>query len=703
MTVTQRILLHVAAGAGLVIAVTTTVTYAIVFNGSRERDLRHLETYVSERAKRESAGFQQVQNNLAMVRGQFLKRMEIAIPTDYRMRWNERFRLFPDGAWRSREQFSDGRRWSTLWAHKDVVLTPEWQIQVLRGQDICNDLLPGWVDSFPSLYFVLQGPANIGFDPRIPSWVWDTPADYDPTELEWFQLALPKVKPAEGFYWTGAIEEPTTKMPIVSVYLPIERNGKFLGSVGHDINVNRLLDETARSEFVGAMHVIFRRDGRLIAHPTKRAAILASKGQLRMQDSGEPDLVSLYQLVAARPEPQFSGYDDLSGSYYSVARLAGPEWFFVTTIPRDQLQLQAFQSAQWVLWSGLGSLALLLGFLATVLRRQIALPLAELTRATRQIGGGDTAARAEIHGHDEFGELARAFNDMAGGVASRDAELRQLNQELEQRVAMRTTELTETNRRLDESREEALRSLARERELRELKSDFVSLVSHEFRTPLEIIMSSADNLIRYHDRLPAEKRGELLTTINKSVRRMSGMMEEVLVLGRLETEGMTFKPRPFDFSAFCRRVRDEIESATNGRCPIHLELDAPAEHANGDESVVRHIFTNLLSNAVKYSAENARVDFVARRAGDMAEFRVIDRGCGIPGADQKRLFQAFHRGSNVRQIPGTGLGLLIVRRCVDLHRGSIACESEEGRGTTFTVRLPLFAGAREDEGHAMEV
>jgi signal transduction histidine kinase len=257
-------------------------------------------------------------------------------------------------------------------------------------------------------------------------------------------------------------------------------------------------------------------------------------------------------------------------------------------------------------------------------------------------------------------------------------------------VTLRTTELTEANRNLAEAREEALRLLARERELNELKSDFVSLVSHEFRTPLEIILSSADNLERYQDRLPPEKRAQLLQTIHKSVRRMSGMMEEVLVLGRVESARMEFKPVPFDLHVFCQRLSEEIQSATGRRCPIDLQLDGVPQTVQGDETVLRHILSNLLSNAVKYSVEGQPVTFTVARDGLDVIFRVTDRGCGIPEADQPRLFQAFHRGSNVRQIPGTGLGLVIVLRCVDLSGGKVQCESLEGRGTTFTVRLPLL-------------
>jgi len=237
---------------------------------------------------------------------------------------------------------------------------------------------------------------------------------------------------------------------------------------------------------------------------------------------------------------------------------------------------------------------------------------------------------------------------------------------------------------------EMQQALEKERELNQLKSDFVSLVSHEFRTPLEVIMSSADNLDRYHDRLLPEKREQLLRTINKSVRRMSGMMDEVLVLGRLESDRMTFKPAAFELRAFCQRMCDEIEAATAKRCPIQLEINNSPEQAFGDENVLRHIFTNLLSNAVKYSPPDQHIVLRARRLGQDVIFEIQDHGCGIPEADQKRLFQAFHRGSNVRQIPGTGLGLLIVQRCVELHGGEIQFQSIEGQGTTFTLKLPLF-------------
>jgi PAS domain S-box-containing protein len=237
------------------------------------------------------------------------------------------------------------------------------------------------------------------------------------------------------------------------------------------------------------------------------------------------------------------------------------------------------------------------------------------------------------------------------------------------------------------------KALAKEKELGELKSNFVSMVSHEFRTPLGIIMSSSEILERYLERLGPEQRVEQLQAVRKSVRRMAGLMEEVLLLGKAEAGQMEFKPVAIDLAAFCSRLTDELLSATDRRCPIHFRADPLPPYASGDESLLRHIFTNLLANAVKYSQPGSPVHFSAGSASGQAVFRVRDQGLGIPEVDQERLFRAFHRGGNVGHIPGTGLGLSIVKRCVDLHGGTIEVESTEAAGTTFIVSLPLFGDA----------
>jgi signal transduction histidine kinase len=260
-----------------------------------------------------------------------------------------------------------------------------------------------------------------------------------------------------------------------------------------------------------------------------------------------------------------------------------------------------------------------------------------------------------------------------------------LRRQVSQRTAQLQTEVAERRR----AQTELNHALAAERELSELRSRLVSIVSHEFRTPLGVILSAAQNLDSYFERLSSEQRRKQLDHVIQASGHMAKVMENVLFLGRAESGKMEFKPTPLDLPKFCEEVANQVASSMEKRCPIQLHLDT-CPPARGDEALLRHILTNLLSNAVKYSPERSPVEFTLERQNGKVLFRVRDRGIGIPVADQKQLFTAFHRARNAVNVPGTGLGLVIVKRCVELHGGEIAYRSAEGTGTTFTVQLRLF-------------
>lgn len=237
---------------------------------------------------------------------------------------------------------------------------------------------------------------------------------------------------------------------------------------------------------------------------------------------------------------------------------------------------------------------------------------------------------------------------------------------------------------------EMLKALAREKELSQLKSNFVSMVSHEFRTPLGIIQSSAELLSDFLKKMTPEERQVHLESIFRNTRRMAGMMEEILVLSRLDAGKLDFQPASIDLAAFCGQAVGEVFSATSRLCPIELAVAPRLPSARADERLLSHILTNLLSNAVKYSKPGVAVRFDVAREGTEALLVIRDRGIGISEDDQQMLFNAFHRGANVGSRPGTGLGLLLVKRCVELHHGKVRIESEIGAGTTVVVRLPVF-------------
>lgn len=251
-----------------------------------------------------------------------------------------------------------------------------------------------------------------------------------------------------------------------------------------------------------------------------------------------------------------------------------------------------------------------------------------------------------------------------------------LNQSLEKRVEERTAELAA--------------ALTQQTELAKLKTNFVSLVSHEFRTPLGVIMSASDVLQRYFERLTPEKRERHLDMIISSTRNLAALVEEVLILGRVEEGRLHVAPASIDLEKICHTLCDEMQSATKGTNPIHFRALPSLDGAVSDESLLRHIVCNLLSNAVKYSEPGNPVQFTVERRDTNAVLTFQDHGIGIPEEDQARLFTSFSRGTNVGQRPGTGLGLLVVQRCVALHGGTLDLKSAVGTGTTVTVTLPVF-------------
>jgi signal transduction histidine kinase len=243
------------------------------------------------------------------------------------------------------------------------------------------------------------------------------------------------------------------------------------------------------------------------------------------------------------------------------------------------------------------------------------------------------------------------------------------------------------------AQEDMRRALEKQRELADLKSRFVSMTSHEFRTPLAAIQSSAELLRDYWPRLPEDERAELVGIISASVRRMSGMLDNVLAIGKADAEKLEFNPQPLDLRAFCGAVVEEVQRAAEAPAAAQVQVRVAVESCvvQADEKLLRHILGNLLGNALKYSAGGA-VHFEVDCRPESVAFTVADRGIGIPEDDLPHLFEAFHRARNVGAITGTGLGLAIVKRCVDLHGGTIEVESRVGDGTRFVVTLPRVEG-----------
>ncbi len=232
-----------------------------------------------------------------------------------------------------------------------------------------------------------------------------------------------------------------------------------------------------------------------------------------------------------------------------------------------------------------------------------------------------------------------------------------------------------------------LATLDHERELNQMKSSFVNTISHEFRTPLGIIMFASGLLHRLDSKLEASERDEQFHAIDEAVGRMNDLVEQALSLGRAETTGPRLETAGIE--TLCRRLADEVQSSTAHRSPIIIKVPSPLPPAHTDVTMMRTIVGNLVSNAIKYSPAGSPVEVLLQREGDHLVIRVRDHGPGLCSDDLPHLFSMFYRGSNVTGTPGTGLGLAIVKRCAEVLGGSVRASNALDGGAIFEVTLPL--------------
>ena len=275
-------------------------------------------------------------------------------------------------------------------------------------------------------------------------------------------------------------------------------------------------------------------------------------------------------------------------------------------------------------------------------------PIKAMTATIRRMGKGDLSARVDVHASGELKELADSYNAMAEKIEN-----------------------------FDQSR-----------------SQFVQNASHELKTPLATMKLLLENLI-YQPDMPVELRAEFMQDMNHEIDRLSGIITDLLTLTKMDSEEAAIKAEKFDFTELCIGAVHALQpAAEKGRLTMTMDI-AKDVTLQGDESKLGQVVYNLIDNAIKYTPEGGSIFVTMKMDGRNAVFAVKDTGVGIPQEDAKHIFDRFYRVDKARsrETGGTGLGLSIVRQMVQLHGGEIKVDSTYGKGSTFTVTLPLRKGA----------
>lgn len=266
--------------------------------------------------------------------------------------------------------------------------------------------------------------------------------------------------------------------------------------------------------------------------------------------------------------------------------------------------------------------------------------------------------------------------------------LKNYNVELERQVKKRTLILREAIDQLEKTKLELNNALEKERELNEMKSRFVSMASHEFRTPLATILSSLSLVTKYGEINEKEKQRTHINKIKVSVNNLTDILNDVLSVSKLDEGKVTFHPEDFLLAEFVSDCVSDLQPIAKTGQIIHYKHTGPAS-IHFDKKLLKHILFNLVSNAIKFSPEDQAIDVQTKVLKRSWTLTIKDRGIGIPETDQKHLFERFHRGRNATNIQGTGLGLNIVARITEMLEGKISYESKENAGTIFTLTFPI--------------
>jgi signal transduction histidine kinase len=247
--------------------------------------------------------------------------------------------------------------------------------------------------------------------------------------------------------------------------------------------------------------------------------------------------------------------------------------------------------------------------------------------------------------------------------------------------------LSRTQQELQQARAEALRALEQEKELNRLKSEFIALVTHDFHTPLVSIQGFISLLRQSCSTLPLETQNRYFNKIDASVDHLMYLLEQVLLIGKSESGKLNCYPIPFKLREFCQELLESFQLQRD-RPAIVFSYTGEDTEVELDPALLRQILINLLTNAIKYSPDDCSVYLTVEVKTDTIVLQVQDQGIGIPPEEQAHLFELFYRCSNVQSIRGSGLGLAVVKTCVNAHNGEIQIASQLGQGTMVTVTLP---------------
>jgi two-component system, NtrC family, sensor kinase len=690
---------------------------------------QELEKSIRERGQNESRRFQLAQENLSLLRDRLTTDFSAPIGPNVSTEFDQIFRPWNDRTLRNFPQnqpikeFKSDRYPTAVLGQtaegKAVSLNPEQKQQAIIAHQLIGSYGAAWTKQFADLY---TENLTVNYWQGVPTGLTSKPELYQPKE-EYFYIADPAHNPARKPAWTGVYLDPSVNIWMVSAIVPVYRADRFLGVVGHDIVLTDLLSAALNKWREGTTSFVIRPDGKLIAHPEYMDEIRQAQGQLSIESIKDQHLKQIFDRLQQVNEPTVVLDNAAHDEFVAVTKLAGPDWYLVTLYPKSLMAANTMSTAQFILVSGLGALALEIWLLAGVLRHQIATPLKELTAASNQLADGDFTIRLNADRDDELGLLANAFNRMA-------EQLKTAFEQMENRVTDRTASLQATVEELHRTQAQMVQS-----EKMSALGQLVAGVAHEINNPIGFLNGSIKNAQDYfgevfeHLKLYQQHYPHPVAAIQASAEELdiAYVIEDLpKLLGSMHNATDRIKLISTSLRTFSRadtehtvaaNIHDGIDStllilkyrlkANEQRPEITIVRDygeLPAIHCFPGQ--LNQVFMNILANAIEVFDEMAQqkdlfadtenpqsiviqthLNTSQNTSQNHIQINLRDNGKGMNETVRRRVFDHLFTTKEVGK--GTGLGLSIAHQIiVEKHGGTIDVESTIGQGTQFVITIP---------------
>ncbi|HEX8437664.1 HAMP domain-containing protein, partial [Archangium sp.] len=436
------------ARIGVIIALTTLVSYLHMLHTLRTEALAQLEQHVSERIQREETIFLLAEDNHVVLKKALEERIRALTAEEVSARFDKLFVHLPDGSVRNRPEGFDGTRMPGVFVPKGVPVDLDMRRRLLASYDVLTQYAPAFHVRFTDTFITLpEGPIII-YWPERPTWCQDAQPDFFVTTQEYFPTSLPENNPERRTVWSDVNTDEVSGKSMSSSTTPLDVDGRHVASISQDVLLEELVSRTVNDHLPGAYNVLLGDNGKIIARPGLSRAGAANSDMQGDTEEQQAHLRNIVERVKSRSPEQHVLELPEHGEYLAIGKLRGPGWNFVTVLPESVVSRPAIQAARYVLLLGLLSLLLELIIMYWVLKEHITQPLLAFSQATDKVAAGDFNVEIDTSRRDELGQLAQAFRLMADKVQRREEELRQANEGLEQRVEERTRELKDVHMQL---------------------------------------------------------------------------------------------------------------------------------------------------------------------------------------------------------------------------------------------------------------